>query len=252
MDRISQDRNSALGLRALTARSVVLSGLLGAHPPRLRPREVVRLGALFGIAEGTIRVALSRMSAAGDLVQQDGWYQLPERLIERQERQDESRNPRVTQWRGTWEMVVVTADRRERTDRARFRRTMLNLLLAELREGVWLRPDNLLRSLPDSVLDHCEIFSIRPESDPAALAVMSWDLDGWADRARLLGEAMDAASGLADGFVVSAAVLQHLLADPVLPVELLPAGWPGAALRASYDEFDSAHRTLLRSYLDTD
>lgn len=33
-----------------------------------------------------------------------------------------------------------------------------------------------------------------------------------------------------------AAVVRHLLADPVLPPALLPADWPGAELRAAYGD----------------
>jgi phenylacetic acid degradation operon negative regulatory protein len=32
-------------------------------------------------------------------------------------------------------------------------------------------------------------------------------------------------------------MVRHLLTDPVLPAELLPADWPGAALRAAYHDF---------------
>ena len=46
----------------------------------------------------------------------------------------------------------------------------------------------------------------------------------------------------------SAAVLRHFQADPLLPEELLPRGWPGRALREDYDRFDLAHRALLREY----
>ncbi|MFC7583725.1 hypothetical protein ACFQYP_08080 [Nonomuraea antimicrobica] len=83
-----EERNSTL-----SARSAVLSALLGSHPPRLSARHLVRIGALFGIAEGTVRVALSRMVATGDLLQSGGRYTLSERLVERQARQDESRDP---------------------------------------------------------------------------------------------------------------------------------------------------------------
>jgi phenylacetic acid degradation operon negative regulatory protein len=31
--------------------------------------------------------------------------------------------------------------------------------------------------------------------------------------------------------------VRHLLTDPVLPDELLPADWPGAALRSAYFDF---------------
>ncbi|TMR26179.1 hypothetical protein ETD96_41735, partial [Actinomadura geliboluensis] len=53
-------------IRPLTARSVVLSTLLGVHPPRLPARHLVRVGDLFGIAEGTIRVCLLYTSDAAD------------------------------------------------------------------------------------------------------------------------------------------------------------------------------------------
>ncbi len=32
-------------------------------------------------------------------------------------------------------------------------------------------------------------------------------------------------------------MVRHLLTDPVLPDELLPAHWPGARLRAAYNDF---------------
>ena len=53
---------------------------------------------------------------------------------------------------------------------------------------------------------------------------------------------------LAPGFVLSAAVLRHLQADPLLPAELLPTGWPGAALREEYDRWDGEYRRVLRRW----
>ena len=41
----------------LTTRSVLASTLLGTRPPRLPVGRLVRAGALFGIAEGTVRTA---------------------------------------------------------------------------------------------------------------------------------------------------------------------------------------------------
>ncbi len=57
----------AFGLRPMSARSVVASVLLGSHPPELPVAALVHLCSRFGIAEGTTRVALSRMVAAGEL-----------------------------------------------------------------------------------------------------------------------------------------------------------------------------------------
>ena len=50
------------------------------------------------------------------------------------------------------------------------------------------------------------------------------------------------------GFVLSASVLRLTQADPLLPTELLPAAWPGAALRAEYDRYDAAYQSLLRTW----
>jgi phenylacetic acid degradation operon negative regulatory protein len=233
------------GLRPLTARSAVLSTLLGAHPPRLPARNLVRVGELFDIAEGTIRVALSRMVAAGDLRQVNGDYELTERLVERQGRQDQSLSPALAPWSGDWEIAVVTADRRSAASRNAFRRRMAGLRLAEVREGTWLRPANLDRPLDAG----CLVLLGRPASDPADLAATLWDLPAWAQRARRLHAALAEAADLASSFIVSAAVLRHLVADPVLPDALLPADWPGELLRTRHEHFYANFQTLLREYV---
>ncbi|WP_116214931.1 PaaX family transcriptional regulator C-terminal domain-containing protein [Streptomyces olivoreticuli] len=242
------DTGTAPPLRPLTARSVVLSTLLGHHPPALPARALVRAGALFGTAEGTVRTALTRMVAAGDLEQRDGTYRLTDRLLARQARQDDSRAPRTRAWDGGWEIAVVTTERRAPADRAALRQAMAALRLAELREGCWTRPANLVRDRPAVVAGQCAVFTGEPEDDPARLAATLWDLDGWAARATALEAALRPGS-LAEQFTVSAAVLRHLLADPVLPGALLPPGWPGERLREHYEAFDGAFRELLRGHL---
>ncbi|MEU5429909.1 PaaX family transcriptional regulator C-terminal domain-containing protein [Streptomyces olivoreticuli] len=242
------DTGTAPPLRPLTARSVVLSTLLGHHPPALPARALVRAGALFGTAEGTVRTALTRMVAAGDLEQRDGTYRLTDRLLARQARQDDSRAPRTRAWDGGWEIAVVTTERRAPADRAALRQAMAALRLAELREGCWTRPANLVRDRPAVVAGQCAVFTGEPEDDPARLAATLWDLDGWAARATALEAALRPGS-LAEQFTVSAAVLRHLLADPILPGALLPPGWPGHRLREHYEAFDGSFRELLRGHL---
>jgi phenylacetic acid degradation operon negative regulatory protein len=236
-------------LRPLTARSVVLSTLLGSHPPRLAARYLVKAGEVFGVAEGTVRVALSRMVTAGDLVQVEGQYVLSERLLDRQRRQDESRAPQTRPWDGRWEIAVVTAERRPAADRAALRQAMAELRMVELREGTWLRPANLVRPRPEPVTSQCTYFEGKPEEDPLGLATSLWNLGGWAARARELLDALDATEDLAARFVISAAVLRHLLADPLLPTELLPADWPGAELRSRYEDFQSQFAGFLAGHI---
>lgn len=239
-----------VGLRPLTARSAVLSTLLGAHPPRLPARSLVRVGELFGIAEGTIRVALSRMVSAGDLTQVHGDYQLTRRLRDRQSRQDQSRSPSTRRWDGDWEIAVVTAARRSPAERQSFRTAMTELRLAELREGTWLRPANLTHSRPALVTEQCTFLTGRPEHP--GLAESLWDLPGWAARARELESALDEAADLPSTFILAAAVLRHFLADPLLPDELLPPDWPGPRLRTRYEEFDTGFQKVLRAHLELD
>ncbi len=157
--------------RPLTARSIVASTLLGVRPSRLPGRSLVASAALFGIAEGTVRTALSRMVTAGELVADDGAYALAGPFLARRERQDASRSGITRPWSGEWDLAVVDGERRPAADRAALRTAMRVLRLAELREGVWLRPDNLDPDrLPDAraVVDaQCLRLRARPDDDPA-------------------------------------------------------------------------------------
>ena len=256
---MNQSRNDE---RPLTARSVIASTLLGMSPPRLPGQLLVRSGELFGISEGTTRTALSRMLAAGELEADDGAYRLAGRLLDRQARQEESRAARVQPWRGGWEGAVVTGPRRAAGDRADLRDAMQALRLAERREGFWLRPVNLdPERLPEAravVAAQCDRVTLHPVDPPSAgLAAALWDLDGWARQAEDLRQRMasvvdDLEAGdtdaLAPAFVLSASVLRHTQADPLLPGELLPRGWPGPGLRAEYDRYDLAFKALWRDW----
>lgn len=240
--------------RSLSARSVVASTLLGMHPPVLPASVLVRSGELFGIAEGTTRTALSRMVAAGEVEAEDGSYRLAGRLLERQARQDVSRKPPRWGWDGRWRMAVVVAERRSPEERAALRSSLLAARYAELREGVWARPDNLPGQRPEA--PGCEW--IKGEfAEPKGTAATLWDLDGWAAGAtalqeelslwtpRLVGEGVEV---LAPTFVLSADVLRHLQADPLLPRELLAKDWPGQSLRKTYETFDAAFKRAWREW----
>ena len=53
---------------------------------------------------------------------------------------------------------------------------------------------------------------------------------------------------LADAFLLDAAVLRHVQADPQLPAELLPDDWPGVGLRNQYTDFHRVFRHAWRRY----
>lgn len=224
-------------IRPLSARSVVLSLLLGAHPPELAVRDLVAIADQFGIAESTLRVALTRMVAAGDLDRADATYRLSARMLRRQERQDAALAP-AGEWDGSWQQVVVTAGGRSAADRAELRASFIDLKLAELREGVWMRPANLERSLPTWPANLLVEFGVRT-SDDVDLANRLWDLDGWAADGRSILSAVGEATSGAERLALAAALVRHLRTDPALPGELLPAGWPADELRDTYAAYQA-------------
>jgi phenylacetic acid degradation operon negative regulatory protein len=168
---VSTRRRDDLGLRPLTARSVILSVLLGSHPPVLPVRSIVRTTELFGITEGTTRVALSRLVADEDVLAEDSHYRLSDRLVARQRRLDEGRAPATRPWRGGWEMAVVGPGLHSSGERAAVGAELAGLRLGELRSGVWVRPANLHRTWPSSLRDRVWRFEVRRlghATDPSA------------------------------------------------------------------------------------
>ena len=220
----------------MTARSVVLSVLLGAHPAWASAGELVRLTSDFDIREPTLRVALTRMVGAGDLVRSADGYRLSDRLLARQRRQDAVLNPHTRAWNGIWTTLVITTVGTEARTRAALRNTLSDRRFGELREGVWLRPDNLDDTLPEDILDRVRVLHAR-DDDPAGLAARLWDLRAWSQTGHRLLDEMAAARDVPGRFIAAAAVVRHLLSDPVLPEELLPDRWPGDPLRAAYQNF---------------
>lgn len=261
-DNRSDAAPGVLDTRPLSARSVLASTLLGTNPPRMPVPALVRAGALFGIEQGAVRTALSRMLRDGEVSRSDdGQYELEGALVDRQLRQQASRSAVTVEWSGRWRQAVVDPGGRSAADRAALRRSMERLRFGELRDGVWLRPDNLPadRSAADrSIVDpFTRWFSVQPDGE-AGLPDALWDLGAWAktavDLRRQMAEIvvrLDAGDtdALAPGFVLSAAVLRHFNADPLLPRELLDRRWPGDALRADYERYDGAYKRLLRTWL---
>jgi phenylacetic acid degradation operon negative regulatory protein len=271
---VTQDRNAGIpadllsGLtgRPLTARSVIASTLLGTEGLTLPVQALVRAAELFGISENAARVALSRMVSGGELEPTDSRYQLTGRLVERSRAQEAGRHPLAAEaWDGVWQLAVVTAERRPAADRAALRSALTRLRLAEWREGVWARPDNLgpidrLAGAASTASEQCTWLTTRltdPEISDGELAARLWDLEAWATLGRRLDAAMATAVAYLDArdvaalrpcFLLAAAVLRHLSADPLLPPSLVPGEWPGPAIRASYDRYEMALQALLRDW----
>lgn len=239
--RIDNGTPAAL-LEPLNARSIVLSVLLGSHPPQMSVGRILEFTSLFGLPDGTVRTALSRMVAAGDLVNDDGLYRLAGRLIERQAQQDAGRHGPPSEWDGTWWTVAVVTNRRTMAQRREFRARAVGSRLGELRPDLWLRPANIAiaTDLADSLITRGPLVV----GDEQALAARLWDLGDFQRRSDLHRQALDHAArrldvgddrSLADAFVALAAAQQFLRVEPQLPVELTP-GTAATAVRSRYSE----------------
>lgn len=224
-------------VRPLTARSAILSLLLGAHPPEAPGSSIVGWGRVLGVSEPAVRVALTRMVAAGDLDRTDSVYRLSARLLRRQERQDAAIEQRTLPWSGEWRAAAVTAVGASAAARAELRQRMTAARFGELREGFWMRPANLDWTPDPAVADSLEAMTVWPERPAAELATLLFDLEGWASTAHELAAFLAAAEHLAERIAIAAAVVRHLVADPLLPDDLLPPHWPGPGLRSTYAAF---------------
>jgi phenylacetic acid degradation operon negative regulatory protein len=253
-----------IGDRPLSARSVLATALLGADQSHLTVGELVAIASLFGISDGAARTCLWRMVSNGELSSDDGMYALAGDLLERRQRVDEASridDDAAPPWDGTWELAVVSLERRSAADRLALRKAATALHLAELREGVWIRPDNLdpaRLSTLRAVLDRqCVHFHAAATDIPAETVRSLFNLDDWVAGARRFTRAMrdeiDTEAAGADDFTyqfaLSVAVVRHLQLDPLLPDELIPEEWPGRDLRSTYRRFHAVFNQRLNSTL---
>jgi phenylacetic acid degradation operon negative regulatory protein len=228
----------------MTPRSIVLSLLLGSHPPRMHVGRILQFTSLFGLSDGAVRTALSRMVAAGDLDNADGVYRLTSRLVERQVEQDRGRDAPPATWDWTWWSVTVLPDRRPMAERRAFRTRATGARLGELRPDVWLRPANI--ELPAGAFerDHEVIVTRSPlfVGDDHELARRLWDVDALTHTAVEHLDALDRSveqldrrgdDALADAFTSLAAAQRFLRTEPQLPAELDPPP-ESAAVRTVY------------------
>lgn len=203
---------------------MVASILLPLDRPVLPVRTLVRCCELFGIAEGTTRVALSRMVAAGELHVERGAYSLTGPMLARHDRQQAARRPVSKPWAGRWVGAVILAEGLPAADRQALRRGLGQCHLGELRSGVWIRPDNIegwrdmVLMLSSPLVGHCQWVYLHLATDfdadadaepdggrasgddgPSAdrysgdrrVVNRLWDLHTWSEQARFLVSALD-------------------------------------------------------------
>lgn len=221
----------------LTARSAVLSALLAAHPVQAPASVILTMAALLGFQESAVRVALSRMVAAGDLERCEGTYRLSARLIEARHREGEALRPDIGAWDGHWHMAVVTTGTDDPAERVALREALRTAKFGEVREGVWARPANIEVRLGAREAQRMSLFTATPDESSLVMAERLFATRAWAATAEELAAVLEHGESLTDRFVAAAATVRHIFDDPLLPAELLPPTWPGARLRECYQAF---------------
>jgi phenylacetic acid degradation operon negative regulatory protein len=202
----------------------------------------------FGVGEGVVRTALSRLAADGwverSRVGRNSYFRLTPGASAESERAAVRiyRLPRQG-WSGVWSLAILNdgasdnvADRRGALRRAGF---------AQLNVNVFIAPGE---QLPAIALDSGQTMQLQAKSrtidQDRRIAAQAWKLDRLADAYRAfsdhfapLCQALDSETQICELTALAARLLvvhelrRIVLRDPGLPLELLGTDWQGLAAR---------------------
>jgi len=247
-------------------KSLILD-LLATLPPRpgsaMPVRALVEAGAIFGLAENSVRVALTRLCAQGRVERDErGRYRQGRGVaaVSDEIRSWRRLDERVVAWRGGWIAVQPAAVGRGAA-RARSEQAMRLLGFRPLTEALRVRPDNLAGGI-DEARERLASLGLAPGSLVAGLSDLDrateararglWEPEELADaqragrralaesRARLAAAPVEEA--MAETFLLGGEMIRRLVLDPLLPGEIAPTDARDALLDAmnDYDAFGRA------------
>jgi phenylacetic acid degradation operon negative regulatory protein len=221
------DRGTAVSTGGVLA---VLGRLgVGEHAARATLTRMGRRGLLRTVRRG--RQAFLALTEHGTAVLRDGQRKLDGEVVERH-------------WDGRWTLLTFSVPETRRADRHALRTRLGWFGFGPLRSGLWVSTSatDISSALAElDLLEHAEVF--RAEAfmwtDPARIAREAWDLSELATGyERFLLRWTDRAHGDLDELSrrvrLGAEWLLLIRRDPVLPVALLPSGWPGVRAAALF------------------
>jgi phenylacetic acid degradation operon negative regulatory protein len=245
-----------------TARSFVLDLLSTLRRGAMPVRALVESAGLFGIAEGSVRVALTRLTAEG-LVERDerGSYRLGTGAEPVRKRVAAWRDlaSQLRTWSGAW---IGVAGAQRGSERA------LRLLgFRALTRAIAVRPDNLAGGIervrgdlaalglsPGALV--CALHDLDPVSEARARTL--WDDDALVAGYRRHVRAIEAstkrlrargeAHAMVESFRVGGAALRTLATDPLLPEPIVPADERDALVAAMRD-YDALGRASWSAFM---
>lgn len=228
--------------------------LIAANEAPIPVALLVETASGFGYTEGSVRVCLSRLVASGTLevieqerVSRYGFTRGADRF-NRRIREQVYFNPRQEPWSGHWRVVAFSCAADRRDVRQRFLYVLERLHFRSLHRGIWIRPDNVELDLEEGLAEFrkigtADLFSGPPDpaSDLEARALELWGIAALAgEMRRFLGEldesrervrGLGRSEALVETLRTAARSFRLLARDPLLPLEVLPADWPGERLR---------------------
>jgi phenylacetic acid degradation operon negative regulatory protein len=228
---------------APSARNLILSAL-SADAPRTSLQTLARIGHVFGVDAGTVRVTVGRLVRDGLLRQVErGHYAIGEHgsALQARVRRWRTAEDRTRSWDRAW--IIVLVAHLGRTDRSRLRSRERALKLngfAQADEGYWVRPDNLLSAVPE-IAREAMVLGLEREAvvfgsaealprdvgrlkalwstDDLSAGYQAWigELDASTERLPKLSPE-DAAR---ESFLLGQAVIRAINLDPLLPAEMV-------------------------------
>lgn len=233
---------------------------------------LVKVGSALGLSEVAVRSAVARLAREGWIVSRRaggrsryGLTAAGRRLIEEGTRR--IYRPRAGGWSGKWCLLTYSIPETKRSDRDRIRKQLAWLGFGPMgggayvsaRDGVASDAIALLRR--HGVHGYARVFAARLEGpgDEADLVAQCWELAAVARRyeafidhyaplhvrdvALARRHALEDAEAFATRFSLTHDFRRFPFIDPDLPLQLLPAGWPGIRARQLFE----AHNRLLRA-----
>jgi phenylacetic acid degradation operon negative regulatory protein len=249
--------------RALTPKRMLLD-LLRVAPTPTPVSALVEIGALFAFQESAVRVALTRLLAAGRVESDErGWYsrapsdEAKHALVETWRLGEK----RLVPWNGRF-LAIVLHKTQSRSQRARSAKALRATGYVEILSAFWVRPDNLACG-PASPDVRMRVLGLGAEAE--ALVVdhfteerteslhRAWDTTSIRARARdactsLARSAerlacMPQKEALVEAFVRGGDAIRVLTLDPLLPEELCN-GDERRALTDAMLAYDASGRQL--------
>jgi len=199
--------------------------------------------AHLGISDGVVRTAMSRLAADGWLTRQRvgrlSFYALSDRgHATFRDAATHIYTQQPARWHGAYDLVIVQAP----GDRDALRADMAAAGFGAFGPDMWLAPAG--QPTPARLPAHLILSLSGDDASQRALAARVWPIAGMATAYerfltafRPLHTAVTAGRTLSDLDALAVRVLlvheyrRIVLRDPILPAEILPTAWPGAAAR---------------------